>query len=66
MPNQRRAGQMFLGFQADKALVRAVDSARGRTARSVFIREALGEKLKRMKVVVDDKLIHPPDRAKQV
>lgn len=66
MPNQRREGQMFIGFQADVAFVRQLDLGRGRKDRSLFIREAIAQKLRDMNIKVPDSLIYPPDRAKVV
>jgi metal-responsive CopG/Arc/MetJ family transcriptional regulator len=66
MPNQRRAGQMFLGFQADQELVRDLDRGRGRKDRSRFIREAIAEKLNREGIRVREDLIYPPERAARV
>jgi hypothetical protein len=66
MPNQRRAGQMFLGFQADLELVRDLDRARRRKDRSQFIREAIAEKLDRQGIRVREDLICPPPRAARV
>jgi hypothetical protein len=64
MPNQRKAGQTFIGCQADEELVAALDRARGYKDRSLFIREAIAEKLRKTGVSVPEKLIHPPPRAK--
>ena len=66
MPNQRRAGQMFLGFQADLELVRNLDRARGRKDRSLYIREAIAEKLSSAGIRVREDLIYPPSRAAAV
>ncbi len=66
MPNQRRAGQMFLGFQADLELVRELDRGRGRMDRSQFIREAIAQKLGELGIRVKEDLIYPPDRAARV
>lgn len=66
MPNQRREGQMFVGFQADKDLIAELDRARGRKDRSLFIREAIAAKLRDMGIKVPETLIYPPDRAKKV
>jgi hypothetical protein len=66
MPNQRREGQMFVGFQADQELIEQMDAARGRTDRSLFIREAIADKLRKMNIHVPERLVYPPDRAKKV
>lgn len=66
MPNQRREGQIFVGFQADVDLIAELDKARGREERSLFIRKAIAEKLQKMHIHVPDHLIYPPDRAKKV
>ena len=66
MPNKRRAGQTFIGIQIDVGLAAELDRARGRKDRSQFVREAIAEKLKRMKIRVPESLIYPPPRAKVV
>lgn len=66
MPNQRRAGQMFLGFQADLELVRELDRGRGRKDRSQFIREAIAAKLEGHGIRVCEDLIYPPMRSARV
>ena len=63
MPNARREGQTLIGFQADEELVRLIESARKRTNRSLFIREALGSKLRDMGLPVTEDMIYGPDRA---
>lgn len=63
MPNQRRKGQTFIGFQGDAALVRLLDSARRHDPRSLFIRQAVAEKLQSMGFTVTDDLVYAPDRA---
>ena len=57
---------MFLGFQADLELVSTLDKARGRKDRSLFIREAIAEKLARAGIRVREELIYPPQRAASV
>lgn len=64
MANQRKAGQTFTGFQADAQLIAAVDKARARERkdRSLWFREAVAEKLRRMGFVIPDDWIFPPIR----
>ncbi len=64
MANQRRAGQTFIGFQADSRLVATVDRARQqlRQDRSLFIREAVAEKLRGMGYDIPDDWVMPPMR----
>ena len=66
MPGKRRAGQVFIGFQADAELIRDLDRARGRTDRSQFVKEAIADKLKKMGIVVPDDLVYPPARARVI
>src|SRR5450432_883315 len=66
MPNQRRAGQMFFGFQADLELVRELDRARGRRDRPQSICEAIAQKLQGQGIGVREDLIYPPERADRV
>lgn len=66
MPGKRRAGQVFIGLQADAELIRDLDRARGRTDRSQFIREAIADKLKKMGIAVPDDLVYPPARARVI
>src|ERR1051325_6663600 len=66
MPGKRRAGQVFIGFQADAELIRDLDRARGRTDRSQFVREAVADKLKRVGIAVLDVLACPPARARVI
>jgi len=66
MPGKRRAGQVFIGFQADAELIRDLDRARGRTDRSQFVREAIADKLKKMGIAVPDDLVYPPARARVI
>ena len=66
MPNKRRAGQTFIGIQMDIGLASELDRARGRKDRSQFVREAIAEKLKRMKIRVPESLIYPPPRAQSI
>ncbi len=63
MPNQRRAGQTFIGFQTDAELLALVEAARRRDSRSLFVRQAVAEKLKRMGYDVTEDMIFGPDRA---
>lgn len=62
MPNARREGQTLISFQADETLVGLVETARKRTNRSLFIREALGDKLREMGLPVTEDMIYGPDR----
>ena len=64
MPNQRRIGQTFIGAQLDEQLLGAMDRARGFKDRSQFVREAIAEKLRAMKIPVPERLVHPPPRAR--
>jgi metal-responsive CopG/Arc/MetJ family transcriptional regulator len=66
MPGKRRAGQVFIGLQADAELIRDLDRARGRTDRSQFVREAIADKLKKMGIAVPDDLVYPPARARVI
>lgn len=66
MPNQRRSGQTFVGFQSDDDFVKMLDSARGRNSRSLFIREAVAEKLRTLGQVVSEDLVYAPDRAARI
>src|ERR1041384_8285455 len=66
MPGKRRAGQVFIGFQADAELIRDLDRARGRTDRSQFVGEAIADKLKKMGIPVPDDLVYPPARARVI
>lgn len=50
----------------DADLLAEIDGARGRTSRSQFVREAIGEKLRGMGFHVSDDLVYPPDRASKV
>ena len=50
----------------DIGLASELDRARGRKDRSQFVREAIAEKLKRMKIRVPESLIYPPPRAKVI
>ena len=52
-----------LNFKVDPELIKALDSARGRVNRSLFIRQAIAEKLSSLGVTIDEDLIFPPDRA---
>jgi hypothetical protein len=63
MPNKRKAGQTFIGCQADEELKRDIDMARGRRDRSLYIREAIAEKLRNDGFKVSEDLVYPPDRA---
>ena len=63
MPNQRKPGQTFIGCQIDEALLALLDKARGRRGRSLFLREAIAEKLGESGYKIAEDLIYPPDRA---
>lgn len=64
MANQRREGQSFVGFQGDERLLGTLERARLslRKDRSLFIREALAEKLKAMGYDIPDDWVMPPMR----
>lgn len=48
MSNQRKNGQTFVGCHLEDDLLLRMDQAREFKDRSIFIREAIGEKLQRM------------------
>lgn len=64
MANQRRPGQTFIGCQVDEKLLWAVERGRGRKDRSLFVREAIAEKLRSLGIRVPDELVYPPDRVR--
>lgn len=66
MPNQRRAGQTFIGAQLDEDLLASMDLARGFKDRSQFVREAIAEKLRKMAITVPEHLIHAPRRTRMI
>ena len=66
MANQRKPGQTFIGLQADENLAAALDQARKFKDRSLFIREAIAEKLKQMGIDVPEEWIYPPPAGKMI
>jgi SpoVK/Ycf46/Vps4 family AAA+-type ATPase len=55
----------LITFWADEQLLGDMDGARGHKDRSLFIREAIAEKLRREGRQVPERLIHPPPRARE-
>ncbi len=49
-------------FWADAELVLDMERVLGSKDRSLFIREAIAEKLRKLNIPVPDELIHPPPR----
>lgn len=62
MPNQRKAGQSFVGFQADAPLVGLINAARGREDKSRWLRRALIAQLRAEGFDVSSDLEFPPAR----
>ena len=52
-----------MGFQSDEDFVEKMDKARGRDPRSLFIRQAVAEKLRTLGIEVSEDLVFAPDRA---
>jgi hypothetical protein len=65
VPNQRRAGQVFIGFHLDTDLIAAMEAARGCQTRSQFIRETIAGKLREMGVALREDIEMPPDRVRK-
>lgn len=63
MPNSRKKGQKFVGFQADEELVTLVDTARGREDKSRWLRRAIIAQLRAEGLKVDADLELAPSRA---
>jgi hypothetical protein len=69
MPGKRAPGQKMITFWADAELLRAVEMARKippRCDRSQFIRDAIIDKLRKLRYPVDPELSQPPDRASKI
>lgn len=62
MANQRGKNQTLVGFWAESSFADKIDSIRGVTPRSQFLREALAEYLQRRNIKVDTREIAAPDR----
>ena len=62
MPGQHNEDTKLLGFYADLKLAAKVDEARGDTARSQFLREAVVEYMSSRGVEVPSHLKNAPDR----
>lgn len=58
----RGNGQSFVGFWADEKFCEKLDEARGRRARSQFLRDALAEYLRRRGFKVEEGELLAPDR----
>ena len=63
MANQRAAGQTLIAFPLDEKFLAEVDSARGETSRSAFVREALRNYLVAKGHPIPRDLTAAPDRA---
>ena len=63
MANQRAAGQTFVGFWADESFFEKINAARGATPRSQWVRDVIGEELKRAGYAVSAVEKSAPDRA---
>ncbi len=64
MANKRRQGQTFIGTQVDEQLLHAVEKARGRVDRSLWVRMAIAEKLEEEGYEIPEDWIYPPSRTK--
>ena len=53
----------LVGFWCDNRFLKEIERARGRMARSQFIRDALGEKLVALDIPVPAEFVVAPDRA---